>query len=181
MAKGVTVSAWVPDVTFWDDEFWKQSGAAAVLLPDRLDGASGRAYYQEDSAGIVKAVKHRGGSLAFAFPGDRRDYISEHGAAEVVTHIGFALVDPLTYDVVKWLVIAAAMKAGARLGIGPNEENASAPVSVKIARLPTNRQGGVVAEGIEISGTIEEVERTLRAIVEGGSEHGAGTGGTEDE
>jgi len=166
---GATVNEWVPEVQLWDVDHLASSGAKLVLLPDRIDPDTGVAYYKEEVAGTLKLVKRQLADVDFSVPSTQRKYLSEYAIGEAFTFVGLAIVSPLIYDVANAAITAVSVRVRARLGLAPADEIARESVTLRVAFLTA---GSFEARGIEITGSVEEVERTLLGMVD--------TGGTEE-
>ncbi|MFI1236830.1 hypothetical protein [Nocardia salmonicida] len=174
---GATVSEWAPEEQLWDVDHLIGSGARLALLPDRIDPGTGIALYKEEVAGTLKLVKRQLAEVDFSMPSNRRKYLSEYAIGELTTFVGLAIVSPLIYDVVKASVTAVTVRVRARLGLAPTDDVSRETVTLRVAIF---NGGSFEARGIEITGTVEEVERTLLGMMENsGSEELGGESDVE--
>ncbi|MEV0761701.1 hypothetical protein [Nocardia sp. NPDC050435] len=172
---GAVVKEWVPEPRLWNLDHLTGSGTKLALLPDRLDLETEMAYYREEVAGTLKLIQRQLPDADFSLPSTQRRYLSEYGIDGVTTFIGLAILTPLIYDVAKACVSAAAVRVRARLGMAPTENVAQQPITLRVAFL---NSGSSEVRGIEITGTVEEVERVLLGLVD---TSGAGELGRESD
>ncbi|MCS7479074.1 hypothetical protein ACFFQW_25960 [Umezawaea endophytica] len=148
-------------------EVLASSGPGTILLlPDKISG--GYALYRDDVAGVVKTARSNGIDVEFAYTQERRKYLSEFSASEVVSAIFLGVAGNLTTDVTKSIYYLVNLRAMAALrsfgGHGPVE---SEHVHLHMDRFEQDGEWRVI-EGFDFKGPVGDVENVLRELMSRG-------------
>ncbi|QQQ74795.1 hypothetical protein IOD16_27160 [Saccharothrix sp. 6-C] len=136
-----------------------------LLLPDKI-GKEGRALYRDDNAGLVKTIRAEGASLEFAWPRDRRAYVSEFGAGEVIAAVTLGVVGNFTTDVIRYMYRIVQFRVAAALGRPVLDgQEIDEVVTFKVARFESSPQRRVI-EGLECSGPVSGVIDLIKSLVD---------------
>jgi hypothetical protein len=161
---GVTTIPWTPDSGLIDPSVLvKAEVGTLLLLPEKTDD-QGRALYRDDNAGLVKTLRQKGARMEFSCRKDRRTYLSEFSAGEIIANIALGVIGNFTTDVIKYATYAIQLRVAAALGraIYDDFEREDA-IRVKIARFESSFDRRII-EGLECTGPAEEVIQVIEAL-----------------
>jgi hypothetical protein len=170
--RSMTLSSWVPDQELVQDKVLDRVGPGTVLLlPDKVDEA-GIALYSDTNAGLIKTARNAGVPIDFGFDVDRRKYLSEYSAGEVIATVLLGIGTNLTTDLLKHVWTVAKIKVRSILGESADEPQVDAAiVRLRIAHIEKQKDH-VVAEGIEYVGPAGKITNVLSAVLQGAVENG---------
>jgi hypothetical protein len=157
----VVINSWAPKASLVDPASLVDARDGMLLvLPHSLD-ESGLALYRDDNAGIVKTARAAGVDIKFAHP--NFNYLSEHGAGEVIANIALGVIGNLTTDVLRHVTYFVRLRLAAALGF-PVEavDDVEGRVILKMARYES--PSGHVIEGFEYSGPAGAVVETIKRL-----------------
>ncbi len=148
---------------------------AVVMLPDRIDEAAGPMFH-DDAVGVVKTLQAQGHNVRAANISHPPHYLSEYGAAEIVSSIVLGVAGNFTYDSI--LTIATLVRLRVMNALHRSDEAVDeAQVRLSIDELDITEGGAVRLRGLSYSGPVEGIAPTLNGILDTDSNGDASTTG----
>lgn len=162
-----TVMSWSPGPGLIDPAVLAEAAPGTLLLlPDKV-GDQNQALYRDDNAGLVKTVRAEGAKIEFAWPDEKRVYLSEFGAGEIIANIALGVIGNFTTDTIKYCTYAVRVRVAAALGRSISEQLPNdSSIRVNIARFESSSERRLI-EGLECVGPATEVIKVIESLVNG--------------
>lgn len=154
---GFVVSPWDPTAALTTDVVIPPD--ALVLLPEWIDGQD-RALYRDENAGLLKTLRAEGVPVVYAYPADRRAYLTEHGAADVLVEIAVGVAGNATSAVLGWIAALTYTRVRGALGANGEPQVDATEVTVRVVEVHETAAGRTT-RGVEVTGPVGSLKDAL--------------------